>query len=93
MTNYPLDIEFRRCQKCGQVEKEETGEIIVVGKHPDDCDNIAENWVRFRAPRLAVRFVGGFGKRRNVSRQRASGKMKGPRLSRGPSSSLLLLAF
>jgi hypothetical protein len=50
MTIVPSDIEFRRCQKCGQVEKEETGEIIIAGKHPDACDNAVEIWVRFRAP-------------------------------------------
>jgi len=50
MTIVPRDIEFRRCQKCGQVEKEETSEIVVAGKHPDACDNITDNWVRFRAP-------------------------------------------
>jgi hypothetical protein len=49
MTAAPRDIEFRRCQKCGQVEKEETGEIVVAGKHPDACDNAVENCVRFRA--------------------------------------------
>jgi len=50
MTIVPRDIEFRRCQKCGQVEKEETSQIVVAGKHPDACDNITDNWVRFSAP-------------------------------------------
>jgi hypothetical protein len=50
MTTVPRNTEFRRCQKCGQVEKEETGEIIIAGKHPDACDNAVEIWVRFWAP-------------------------------------------
>jgi hypothetical protein len=47
MTN---ETEFRRCQKCGQVEKIETHEIFIKGNYPDDCDSEVELWVRFKAP-------------------------------------------
>jgi hypothetical protein len=68
MTIVPRDIEFRRCQKCGQVEKEETSEIVVAGKHRDACDNITDNWVRFRAPPIGRSVVS----RRPAARARVS---------------------
>ena len=50
MVDLPKEIELRRCQKCGQVEKVETGEIVVTGKHSDACGNPVEVWERFTAP-------------------------------------------
>jgi len=49
MTDLTGRIEFRRCQKCGQVEKVTTAEVVVAGRHPDHCDNKQENWVHFTA--------------------------------------------
>ncbi|MGH6702342.1 MAG: hypothetical protein ACRECG_02910 [Bradyrhizobium sp.] len=49
MTNPPGQIEFRRCQKCGQVEKVATSEVVTAGRHPDHCDNERQNWVHFTA--------------------------------------------
>jgi hypothetical protein len=46
---YPAGhIEFRRCQRCGQVEKV-GGEVVADGQHPGRCDNERENWVHFSA--------------------------------------------
>lgn len=42
-------IEFRRCQKCGQIEKASTGEAVVKGEHSDKCDNEQEKWTVFTA--------------------------------------------
>jgi len=46
----PDHVEFRRCQKCGQVERVDVDEIVVPGRHPDNCDNDVENWRQFKAP-------------------------------------------
>jgi hypothetical protein len=45
----PDQVEFRRCQKCGQVERVGVHEIVVPGRHPGNCDNDVENWRRFKA--------------------------------------------
>ena len=49
MINTANQIEFRRCQKCGRVEKVAQTEVLAAGGHPDHCDNERENWVHFTA--------------------------------------------
>jgi hypothetical protein len=51
MIDPPDQIEFRRCQKYGQVERvtTTTAEVVAAGRHPDHCDHEQENWVHFTA--------------------------------------------
>jgi hypothetical protein len=40
-------VEFRRCQKCGQIERVHDSQVFVKGAHSDQCDNDVEKWRRF----------------------------------------------
>ncbi len=42
-------VEFRACQKCGQIEKVATDEIIVQGHNFKNCLHEVENWTVFVA--------------------------------------------
>jgi hypothetical protein len=42
--------EFRRCQKCGQIERVSDDKLMLEGKHSNACDNEIEKWTRFTKP-------------------------------------------
>lgn len=44
-----VNVEFRRCQTCGRVEKVATSAVIVEGSHSEKCTNEQEKWLVFTA--------------------------------------------